>query len=133
MEVESESVNPFEAVKAKRPTVAEVALSLTVHDELVTAGDVVRNTGIPRLNPEVFRVPTTAVPAVVVLVNPVPAYVVAMLALMVCWPLLEVERAKLTLLLFTNANRPTVALVAESETVQLLLVIVGTLYDALTL
>ena len=34
----------------------------------------VKYAGTPKLSPEVFRVPTIAVPAVVVEVNPVPAY-----------------------------------------------------------
>jgi hypothetical protein len=124
LDVERVSVSPFEAVNASLPTVADVAESLTVHE--VAAGEVVKKSGSPRLNPDVLSVPTMAVPAVVVMVKPVPAYVVAMLALIVCCPLLLVESAKLTLLEFTNANRPTVAEVALSLTVQLELVTVGT-------
>jgi hypothetical protein len=70
-DVESPKVTPLLFTKASRPTVAEVAESDTVHDE--PAGAVVRYAGTPNERPLVLKVPTTAVPAVVVLVKPIPA------------------------------------------------------------
>lgn len=71
----------FENVTADK--LLEVVPALILILEIVAAFDamaVVRKAGTPRLSPEVLSVPTMAVPAVVVEVNPVPAYVVAMLA-----------------------------------------------------
>ena len=81
--------------------------------------------GTPRLNPEVFNVPTILVPAVVAVVNPVPAYVVAIDAVTLCEPLLDVINPKLTLLALENINRPTVTEVALSLTVHELFVTAG--------
>jgi hypothetical protein len=68
--------NPFELLKVMAERLAEVAPADTLTLLIVAALDaiaVVRNTGTPRLTPLVLSVPTIAVPAVVVEVNPVPA------------------------------------------------------------
>ncbi len=66
----------LELEKTTFDKLVEVVPALTLILEIVAALDaiaVVRKAGTPMLNPEVSRVPTTAVPAVVAVVNPVPA------------------------------------------------------------
>ena len=76
---------------------------------------VVRNAGTPMLNPDVLSVPTIAVPAVVAVVKPVPAYVVAMLAVM--FPALApVPRPKETLFALLNVKAEALVEVVPADT-----------------